>query len=96
MPEERSITRPEAIGQSNGPAQDVLKNGPGNLFSCTGNAAAVGSVCIVPKPTASGTPEKLHRLDTHAFALSARHKGEDKNDQLGKAEFALTGEMRVR
>jgi hypothetical protein len=55
----------------------------------------VGSVGILPKATASGAPEKLLGFDIHAFALPACHKGEDKNDQPGEGEFAITGKIGV-
>jgi hypothetical protein len=50
---------------------------------------------IMPEATSCGAPEKLHGFDTHAFALPARHKGEDKNDQFGEGEFAFTGKIGV-
>ena len=96
VPEVRSIVWPEAVGQRHSPAQNVLEDGPRDLFSCSGNVTAVGSVGIMPKATASSATEKLQRFDTHAFALSACHKGENKDDQLGKREFAFTGEVGIR
>ena len=96
VPEVRRIARPEAVGHRHSPVQDVLKDGPRDLFSCSGNVAAVGSVGIMPKTTAPGAIEKLQRFDTHAFALPACHKGEYKNDQPGEGELALAGEMGVR
>jgi hypothetical protein len=95
IPQKSIITRPEIIGQSNSPAQDVLENGPGDLFPCSGNVAAVRSVCVRPKTTAPGTPEKLSQFDGHALVLAARHKGKDKNDQFGEREFAVTSEIGV-
>jgi hypothetical protein len=50
----------------------------------------------MPKTIASGAPEKLRGFDIHAFALPACHKGENKDDQLGKREFAFTGEVGIR
>lgn len=93
IPQVRSLTRPEAISQSHGPAQDVLENGPGDLLSCSGNVAAVGSVGIVPKTVASGAVEKLRRFYIHASALAARHKREHKDNKPGERQFALAGEI---
>jgi hypothetical protein len=59
VPQVRSITGPEAIGQSHGPSQDVLENGPGELLSCSGNVTAMWSVGVMPKATTPGAPEKL-------------------------------------
>ena len=88
-------TRPEIVGQGHGAAQDVLKNGLGNLSSCSGDVAAVRGLCIMPKATAPGAPEKLGQFDVHALVLPARNKGQDKHDQLGESKFAVTGEIGV-
>lgn len=48
---------------------------------------------IMPKPTDAGAPEKLGQLDCHALVFPARHKGKDKNNQLGKSKFAVTSEI---
>jgi len=87
--------RPETIGQSHSPAQDVLENGPGDLCSCSGNVTAVRSVSVMPKTTAPGVPEELRQFDVHALIFPACHEGKYKDDELGESKLAVTGEIGV-
>jgi len=47
----------------------------------------------MPKAAAFSALEKFRHHYTDALPLAARHKREDKNDQLGEGKFAVTGEI---
>jgi len=96
VPDIGGIARKEAIGKLDRSLMDIPEESPGNLLASMGECAAVDLLGIGPKSASPGCPEEITGFNVHALALPAGNQREDKSDELGDREFALSGKIRAK
>lgn len=93
VPQIAGVSRVEAVGKLHGLLQDVPEGSPGDLPASQGERTAVDLPGIGPKTASPGRSEKIPGLDVDSLALPARHQRKNEGDELGKGEFAVSGEV---
>ena len=89
VPQKSRVAWPEAVGQFNGFRQDVPKNRPGDLATCSGEAASVHRIGLGPKAAAPCGREKGTCLGVHSAAFPTGGKGEDEGNELCERQLPL-------
>lgn len=94
VPDMGGIARKEAVGKLDRFLEEIPKNGPGNFLASMGECAAADLLGVGPKSASPGRSEQIADLNVHAFAFPAGNQREDKGDEPGDREFALSGKIR--
>jgi hypothetical protein len=68
----------------------LFKGGPGQLGACLGDGAAMNRFRFGPEAAASGLAEKRAGFAIDALALATSRQRQQKDDERGESEFALT------
>jgi hypothetical protein len=85
--------RPKAVGELNGLAQNVPKNGPGEFLARPCHPTAVNRLSFRPQTATTSSSEKLTGFSVNALSLSTAADGEDESDELGQWKLSIPDEI---